>query len=260
MARVVPAVSRAFDILELFLGDRDELTAREITDALGLPRTTVHELTNTLLELGYFTRGTGNRSSFRLGVKVLQLGSAYAERLDLAVEGRSVAEEIVRQCEETAHVAVRDGTDVVYVAKVDSTRSVRMVSAQGRRIPAACTSVGKMLLSALTRDEIDELYREPGSLRRMTPNSISTPAQLKRALAAVRSAGVAFERMESNAEVACVAAGVYDHTAAMVAAMSISVPMVRWADRTEDEWAKLVTVGAQMLSGRLGARPPQAKG
>jgi DNA-binding IclR family transcriptional regulator len=70
---------------------------------------------------------------------------------------------------------------------------------------------------------------------------------------------VAFERMESNAEVACVAAGVHDHTGAMTAAMSISVPVVRWADRTEDEWAKLVTSGAHMLSGRLGARSPQPK-
>ncbi len=138
MARVIPAVARAFAVLELFL-HRDDLTPRDITDSLDLPRTTVHELTHTLVQLGYLTPSPLVRGAFRLWVRTMQLGSAFSERLDLATEGRRVAEQVVAKCEETAHVAVLDGADVVYVAKVDSPRSIRMVSALGRRIPAHCT-------------------------------------------------------------------------------------------------------------------------
>jgi IclR family KDG regulon transcriptional repressor len=254
MTRVVPAVARALSVLELFLGDRSELTSRDITESLGLPRTSAHELTNTLVQLGYLAPGLVDRRAFRLGVKVLQLGSTYTERLDLAVEGRPVAERVANECAETVHIAILDASDVVYMVKIDSTRSVRMVSAQGRRIAAHCTSIGKMLLSRLTDAELDALYGKE-ELVTLTPHSISTLTELKAALAIVREKQVAFENMESNPEVACVAAPVYDHTGTMSAAMSISVPIIRWNNNTPEQWAKLASTGAGELSYRLGAPP-----
>ena len=255
MTRLVPAVARALGLLELFLGSRSELSAREITDALQLPRTTTHELTNTLLQLGYLAPGVHDRRSFRLGVKVLQLGSTYGERLDIAVEGRPVAQQVALECDETVHIAILDGADVVYVVKIDSTRSVRMVSAQGRRVPANCTSIGKMLLSRMSDDELDLLYAGVQELPVLTEHSISHLSSLKEALAVVRTRAVAFESQESNLEVSCVAAPVYDHAGTMAAAMSISVPNTRWGARTDDDWAKLVASGAAELSRRLGAPP-----
>lgn len=251
MARAVPAVQRAFDVLELFL-DEPELSAPEIIARLGLPRTTVHELVGTLVERRYLAPAGPDGNRFRLGLRGFQLGSAYAERLDVASEGRTAAAEVSGRCRETVHVAMLDGRDVLYVAKVDSTHPVRMVSAIGRRLPAHCTAVGKVLLAALPSAQLRDLYAN-GRLPAMTANSITTRSALHRELTSIRAnGGVAREFCESNEAVACVAAPVRDRSATVVAAMSISVPILRWNDATEAEFRELVAKGAATLSERLG--------
>ncbi|CAM02808.1 IclR family transcriptional regulator [Saccharopolyspora erythraea NRRL 2338] len=254
MARAVPAVERAFDVLELFL-DEHELSAPEITAKLGLPRTTVHELVGTLAERGYLTPAGGGSNRFRLGVRGFQLGSAYAERLDLAREGRVVAETVAERCSETVHIGVLDGTDVFYVAKVDSSHPVRMVSAVGKRLPAHCTAVGKVLLAALPRQRLDELYASV-RLTAMTDNSITNRRALRRELDTIAAdGGVAREYCESNDAVACVAAPVRDQSGEVVAALSISAPILRWNEETEPALRELACEGARLLSERLGHRP-----
>ena len=191
---------------------------------------------------------------FRLGVRGFQLGSAYAERLDLAREGQLVADEIARRCHETVHVGVLEGADVFYVAKVDSSHPVRMVSAVGRRLPAHCTAVGKTLLSTMDREHLDQLY--PSSrLAAMTGNSITQRRTLYGELERIVEQGVAREYCESNEAVACVAAPVRDRTSGVVAALSISVPIPRWSDEVAAELAELVREGAATLSERLGHLP-----
>jgi DNA-binding IclR family transcriptional regulator len=253
MGRVVPAVSRALDILELFL-DRPTLSAPEITDRLGLPRTTVHELLATLVERAYLVPVGGQPARYRLGMRVFQLGASFADQLDLAREAQDVAHDVAAACDETVHIAVLDGTDVVYIAKVDSTHPVRMVSAVGRRLPAHCTAVGKVLLSALTPEALDARYPRGRDLPAMTPRSVTSPARLRAQLAEVRSRGLGYDHCESNDAVHCVAAPVYDHSGTMVAAMSISTPTLRWNDQREREWGDLVARGAATLSARLGYR------
>lgn len=253
MGRAVPAVSRALDILELFL-DRPALSAPQITEKLDLPRTTVHELVTTLVDRGYLEAVAGAPTRFRLGMRLFQLGSQFADRLDLVREAQEAAGKVAASCDETVHVAVLDGTNVVYIAKVDSTHPVRMVSAVGRRLPAHCTAVGKMLLSGLSEEALDARYPRSQNLAAMTPRSIVSPTRLRTQLGEIRQAGVSFDDCESNEAVRCVAAGVYDHTGRMVAAMSVSTPIMRWNDDNAAQWAELIAEGAQSLSQRLGYR------
>jgi IclR family transcriptional regulator, KDG regulon repressor len=253
MARAVPAVTRALDILELFL-DRPELTAPEITGRLGLPRTTAHELVSTLVERAYLTPSGGQPLRYRLGMRLFQLGARFADQLDLAREAQEVAFEVAAACDETVHIAILDGTDVVYIAKVDSTHPVRMVSAVGRRLPAHCTGVGKVLLCGLSPEALDARLPRDQNLPAMTPHSITSPSKLRSHLAEVRKAGLAYDECESNDAVNCVAAPVYDHTGAMIAAMSISVPIMRWSPARREDWSQLVREGARTLSARLGHR------
>ncbi|MEE1939730.1 IclR family transcriptional regulator [Streptomyces sp. TRM 70361] len=256
MGRLVPAVNRALDILELFLDGDGVLSAPEITRRLGLPRTTVHELVTTLAARSYLVPVPEQPGRYRLGVRNYQLGSRYAEQLDLAAEGRRVAGEVAETCDETVHVAVLEGTDVIYIAKVDSTRAVRMVSAAGRRLPAHCTAVGKMLLASLPEEELGTRLPGPGGepLRAMTENSITSPDELREALARIRARGIAVEERESNPDVSCVAAPVRDSAGRVVAALSISVPTIRWNGRRRAELEALVVRGAADLSARLGHR------
>jgi DNA-binding IclR family transcriptional regulator len=255
MPRVVPAVIRALDILELFL-DRPQLSAREVAERLDLPRTTVHELLVTLVARSYLISVPGQPVRYRLGMPLFQLGTAFAGRLDLVREGGSVARDVAAACDEAVHVAVLDAADVVYLVKVDSTHPVRMVSGVGLRLPAHCTAVGKVLLASLGPEELDAILAKD-DLPGMTPDSITDPDGLRAHLDRVRAEGVAVDVGESDSAMRCVAAAVRDHSGAVVAAMSVSVPIIRWTPQAQAEWDVLVREGAATLSARMGyaARP-----
>ncbi|WP_055603068.1 IclR family transcriptional regulator [Streptomyces aureus] len=253
MGRLVPAVTRALDVLELFLEGDGTLSAPEITRRLQLPRTTAHELVTTLTARNYLVAVPEQPGRYRLGVRTYQLGSRYAEQLDLAAEGHQVAREVADTCGETVHVAVLEDMDVIYIAKVDSTHAVRMVSAAGRRLPAHCTAAGKMLLATLPEAELEERL-DGYDLVGMTPRSITDADALRAALAGIRILGVAGEQQESSPDVSCVAAPVRDRTGRVVAALSVSVPVHRWSEDRENELTALAAKGASRLAERLGCR------
>lgn len=257
MSRAVPAVSRALDILELFF-DELLLSAADIATRLGLPRTTVHELLSTLVDRRYLVQIQGQPLRYQLAVRVFQLGAAFAQQLDIVRESQQVANEVAAACGETVHVAMLEGRDVIYIARVDSTHPVRMVSAVGQRVPAHCTGVGKTLLSDLSSEGFTALYPHSNALQKLTPNSITSTSRLKAEIAKIREQGLAYDDCESNEDVHCVAAGVRDHTSTMVAAMSISVPTLRWNDASRRQLTELVLKGARALSESLGYRSAPA--
>jgi IclR family KDG regulon transcriptional repressor len=254
--RIVPAVRRAFDILELFLTHDGPLSAPEIAKLTALPRTTVHELIHTLVEGSYLVAEDANTRRFKLGPALLSLGYRYQTDLDIAREGQLVAQRISGICGETVHVATLEGDHVLYVAKVDSTRSVRMVSRVGGRLPAHVTGVGKVLLAGLPEAQLARVLSEHESLAALTPNSITDPDKLRRELQRVREDGVAFEFRESNDHVGCVAAPVRDHSGRVVAGLSISQLMTSFDKNQMREHASLVREGAAELSNRLGWSEP----
>ncbi|MEU6041773.1 IclR family transcriptional regulator [Actinomadura sp. NPDC047616] len=254
MARLTaPALRRGLDILEVLVDEEEGLRVPEITRRLGLPRATTHELVNTLIDRGYLTmsKATGRVS---LGVKALRLGAGYERGLDLATVGRECAAEVAAACGETVQIVVRDAGFAVFIVRIDSRHSVRLVSQVGSRLPASCTAGGKVLLSALPAAELDALFPDDGALQKMTPRSIDTRQRLLTELDAARERGWAEENCESNDHVACVAAPVYDRLGACVAAMSISVPIVRWSDAQKQRCVELVLGGAKAMSQRLGAQ------
>jgi DNA-binding IclR family transcriptional regulator len=252
MAKIIPSVKRAFEILELFLGGIRSFSVPEITVRLDLPRTTAHDLVKTLLSCGYLELMDNQPYRFKLGLRVFELGSIYAEQLDLTEEGQKVAGKVSKACDETVQMAIRDGTDAVFIIRVDSSHILRLVSAVGSRLPAHCTAVGKMLLSALSDEGLAALYEHAEQLPHMTANSITSLKRLQHELAGVRARGLAYDDCESNLDVRCVAAPVYNRKGKMAAAMSISVPIMRMNPRRQDELATLVRRGADELSRRLG--------
>lgn len=263
MGRLVPAVTRALDILELFLdesGDGDGTrSAPEVTRALRLPRTTVHELMTTLAARSYLVPVPGRPGRYRLGVRAYQLGSRYAEPLGLAAEARRVAREVADGCGETVHVAVLDDLDIVYLAKAvpesGPAPAVCDVSAVGRRLPAHCTAVGKMLLASLSQDEFDTRV-DGRDLTALTPAGVTGHDALRAQLAAVRDTGLATEHGEADPDVSCVAAPVRDSTGQVVAALAIAVPTSRWTAEHASGLAELAARGADGLSAALGRRGP----
>jgi IclR family KDG regulon transcriptional repressor len=255
MARLVPAVTRAFDILELFLREEQPLTVPEIAARVGLPRSTAHELVRTLAARHYLAPAPSQPHQFALGSKSFELGNAYASRVDLIVEGQHVARKVAAESEETVHLGVLDGLEVVYIVKEDSSHTLRMVSGVGLRRPAHCTAMGKMLLSAIPDDELARKLGDFDELPGLTPNSITSRGCLFEELAAVRARGFAFDDRESNPSVRCVASPIFDHTGTMIAAMSISIPVFRDLPERRATMIELLGSGTEELSRRLGHRP-----
>ena len=178
MPRKIPSIKRAFDVLELFLKGARELSVPEIVAQLNFPRTTTYEIVNTLLASGYLAAVDGQPNRVSLGFKLFELGSVYASHVDLISEGCRVAKGLAAECDETLQLAVRDRTEVLFIAKADCSRLVRLVSTVGSRLPAHCTGVGKMLLSHLSDQEIIGLYEGRDQLAHMTANSITSVSKL----------------------------------------------------------------------------------
>lgn len=254
MVRTTPALGRGLDILEIFLREPTPRTTSEIVEEVKLPRTTTHELVATLKARGYLDKGSDGR--LFLGIRVFQLGCQYRAQLDLAREAHSISVEIAAQCEETVNVAVLEGTDVIYIATVDSIHPVRMVSAVGRKLPAHSTAVGKAMLAALPDEELGARYSGYQKLPARTSHTITSLADLRQQLDTIRAEGVAVDHREANDAVACFAVPIHDDTNTVVAAMSISVPIIRWSNERQKELTSLVIEGGRKLSHRLGHRDP----
>lgn len=255
MAKVIPSVKRAFKILEQFRDKNLSLSVPEIALELGLPRTTAHDLVHTLLACGYLERVENGSHRFTLGLRVFELGSIYASQLDIHQEGMKIAKKISRGCDETVQMGIRDNTDVVFIVRVDSSQTLRLVSAVGSRLPAHCTAVGKMLLSALSNDELSNLFQGQKHLSAMTANSITSIDDLAKEMDVIRKRGYAYDDCESNEDARCVAAPVYDRNGSICAAMSITVPVTRMDSNRKKKLVPIVQQGAKELSLRLGYIP-----
>lgn len=257
MARLTPAVVRTLDILELFLEDDTALSAPDVVRLTGVPRTTAHELLSTLVARDYLQKDDAT-NTFRLGVRLLQLGNAYSARFDMLAAANEAARELSTRSGETVSVALREGADVFYLAKVESRDNLRLPSSIGQRLPATVTGLGKVLLAYVSPQTLRTLFPDPQKLPAMTEHSIQTLPELEEELARVRERGVAFEREESTPGIMCAAAPVRDSSGAVIAAISTSVPVARWRQRPEQEWASLALQGAAGLSAKLGFVEPAA--
>lgn len=250
----VKSAVRVLDIFELLARHPDGLSLSEIATALAMPKSSAHGLLSTLLRRGYLRPGRRDRT-YRLGARLFELGSSYLAGADLLTEGQEVVRETAHACDETVHLAILDGNEVLYIAKEEGTNTVRMVSAVGKRFPAYGTGVGKMLLSALPVEELDRLYPVDKTLPPITDRTITDPIAFRHELAETRRRGYATDYEESTPGLCCIAAPVFNSDGVIAAAISVSVPTVRFTAERQNELRMLVQQSAERLSRVLGYHP-----
>jgi IclR family KDG regulon transcriptional repressor len=249
---LVKSAERTLNLLELLSEQRQGLSLADISQALRIPKSSALQILRTLEAREYVARDRVT-SRFQLDVRVFALGRAYAESMDLVREGQRVLAGLSRMLDETCHLAVLAGLDVVYVAKEESSQPMRMVSAVGRRLPAHATGVGKMLLAMLDARVLHARLKG-ARLIRLTPRTITTVADLREELRVTRDRWFAFDREESTDGLRCLAAPILDQHGAVIAAISASVPAVRLpAERIPDVLGR-VCDAARRLSRALGYR------
>jgi IclR family transcriptional regulator, KDG regulon repressor len=247
--RTVPALDRGLRILSLLAARDARMKVSEIAETLGIPRSATYELIFTLVSHGAVRQY--DNGEVGLGHLTLVLGSAYGRKLDFAQTAQAAAHLVAQACDETVQIGVMDGAHVLYIAKVDSTHPVRLVSNIGARVPAHCTALGKALLAHLPEAALRR-YLDDAPLVALTDRSVVSADALRIQLQDVRDSGAAAEECESNPDVACVAAPVWNGQGENVAAMSIAVPVTRMTPGRREELRRIVVEGAARLSEQLG--------
>lgn len=245
------SVAKAGLLLEAFRGPERVLGVSELARRSGLWKSTAHRLLAELEAIGFVEReGTG----YRLGLQLFELGvrvGAYRPGglRDLAIGELSQLHVATGL---TAHLAVLEGSDIVYLEKVHHRRARRLpplVTSPGVRHPATCSALGKALLAHAAAEAVGEQFRS--GLPRRTPYSITEPGRLLRELATVRETGIAREHEEMAIGAVAVAAPVFAHGAS-VAAISLAGRAlgVNW-----DRAGELVLAASRRISERLSHTP-----
>lgn len=250
----VKSAERCLDLLELFARQPDEMSLAEVCERTKWPKSSVLGLLRTMRSREFLTEGRDS-GSYRLGPRVAAIGAAYVQGTSLAEEGQAVVRMVSRACDETVHLAVLQGRNVLYIAKEEGGGHMRMVSMVGRMIPAHGTGVGKMMLAMLPEAALIDLYPPGEELPLLTARTLTDREAFVRRLADIREQGFATDDGESTVGVNCLAAPILDVNADVVAAMSISVPEPRFTlDRVPALFALLMD-GALQLSVRMGCPP-----
>lgn len=242
------SVLKALDLVECLAAHGRALSLHELSELIGRPTATTHRLLRTL-ELRGFVENTGG--SYRLTLKLFQLGESVINSIDVVDQARPICEELARQLEETVNVAVRSGTSAVYVVKVDSPRSLQLISRLGLHVPLHCTALGKVLLAYAEPSEREQLINQINFEHRAR-NTITNRKGLEKDIAGTLQRGWAVDNEEFDFGLVCIAAPVFDHQGCVRAAISASSPKERLSRSQWPKFASSVRTAADAVSSRLG--------
>ncbi|HHV58124.1 MAG TPA: IclR family transcriptional regulator [Firmicutes bacterium] len=249
---LVQSVNRALAILEALQAAGEGLGVTEIGTRVGLHKSTVYRLLATLARHGYVEQDPATER-YSLGLKLVELGTAVLERLELRDLARPYLKRLMEASQEVAHLVVLQDGEVVYIDKVECPGPVKMYSQLGRRAPAHATAVGKVLLAFLPKAQVDAILAR--GLPRLTPHTITDPERLRRELRLIRERGYALDNEENELGIRCVAGPIFNHTGQVVAAFSISGLALRLLPAKLEELGGLVRETSREISARLGYQP-----
>jgi IclR family pca regulon transcriptional regulator len=220
-------LARGLRVVESFEGHLEGRSIVEIAHATGLSRAAIRRILHTLELLGYVER---SRQVYRLKTQVLRLGFSFLSSSSAIEAARPVLEHITEQLHESSSMSMLDGDQIVYVARSAASRILAAGLSVGSRLPAFCTSMGRVLLAALPDDQLNAYLRnlKPSAY---TPKTLTRVAQIKKAIFAVRQDGYAIVDEELEAGLRSIAVPVYTRSNQIVAAINVGTHISR-VDRT----------------------------
>lgn len=241
-------LGKAVALLRAFGPEDRLLPLAELVRRTGLSKGTVHRVAGDLVHHRLLEK---TDHGYRLAGGLFELGMRAATERTLLEVAMPFLQDLYERTHETVHLGVRDGTEVVYVAKIGGHRQARSPSRTGGRMPMHCTAIGKVLLA----------HAEPsvraavlgGPLERRTPHTVVAPGLLEQQLERALETGLAFEREESTPGLLCVAAPVLDTDGATaLAAISVTGPVGRFRPEAHQN---AVRAAATALGSTLARRP-----
>jgi len=249
---MIRSVLKAIDILQTFNPDEPRISLAKISTRLGMPRSTTHNLLNTLLSRGFVEKTDDGR--YALGPATVALTQSVRVNVELRDRAAPLLRELADACRESAYLGVLDNDYALYIYAVESPRRLLARTAVGERVTLHCTSLGKAILSGLPVEEVESIVSRVG-LPKFTERTIADLAALKRELGQIRTQGYAVDRGEHETGTYCLGAPILDVRGQVIGACSVSGAASELIRGNSPEYSARVMHTAQEISRRMGYVP-----
>lgn len=246
---IVGLLDKALGIIN-YLQVKDSAGLQEISDALGIPKSTAHRLLKEMHEYGFISKNPETKR-YSLGIAFIQIGLGLLEKLDLKKIASPYLDRLNSETLETIHLAMLIDDQIIYIDKRESKQAIRMYSYLGKSAPVYCTGVGKALIAFQEPETRDRIIRKI-EFTRFTKTTISSPEEMLNAIGAIRGAGYAIDNEEHEDNIICLAAPIFSHKNVALASMSITTMAYRISlDELMKYKEKLISI-CQEISIKIG--------
>ncbi|HYS65618.1 MAG TPA: DNA-binding transcriptional regulator KdgR [Paraburkholderia sp.] len=249
------SIGRVFAILGA-IGDSGEIGISELSQRLGMSKTTVHRVIQTLKALGYVTQEI-ETERYRLTIRLFELGAKALESVDLVREADVEMRRIGQATREAVHLGAFDEDAIIYIHKIDADYGLRMQSRIGRRNPLHSTAIGKVLLAWMDPADAREVLSHV-EFRKSTQKTLGSAEAVLSILPRVREQGYGEDNEEQEEGLQCLAVPVFDRFGRVIAGLSISFPTMRCGADTKSHYVALLRQSGLAISTRLGYREATA--
>ncbi len=248
----IQSVYHALQLFEVFrTAEKEEFGVTELSNALGLHKNNVFRLLATLSSCGYIEQNP-QTENYRLGIGIFNLGQKFIHKLGILKLARPFMKKITSEVNESSYIGILREGNAIYLGISETSLPVRVASRVGKDVPAYTTAIGKAQLAYAPEEEINKIYPE-SRLKRYTPNTIVSLAELKRQLKEVAANDYAVDNEELEVGVRCIAVPIKDYLGVPVAALSVSGPVSRMSEsRLREEILPVVQKFSREISKRLG--------
>jgi len=213
------SLARGLTVIEAFTPQTPQMTISQLSLRTGLSRAAVRRCLYTLVKLGF--AGADEAQRYSLRPKMLTLANTYTASSTLANAAQPILERMSAQFGESFSVATLDGEEIVYIARTSVTRVMSVDLHIGSRLPAFCTSMGRVLLAYLPQDQLDAYFAR-ARFTQYTQRTIISPEKIRLALRNVRRNGYALCDQELEVGLRSIAVPVYAGNGRVVATVNLS--------------------------------------
>ncbi len=246
------SLGKALSVMDLLVKNGRDMSVTEISTQLALPKGTVHRILATLIAFKYARKDPDTRK-YGLGIRFFDIESSLDRNEALRAVITPAMRKLYLKCKETVSAAILIDQEIEYVQRFESEMFLRVSINVGTRFPAHCTAIGKVLLSAMSEDELKQLYKGRGKLKKCSKASIGGMKELKLALAEARREGLARDLEETLLGVNCMAAPIFNLKGELLTAISISGPRDRMTPEKMAELEPLLRETTAKISRELGS-------
>ncbi len=244
---MVQSVAKAFRVLQAFDARHRSMSLSEIAERVDMDLSAAQRFTYTLQQLGYLTKDPVTRQ-FSLAIKTLDLGFHYRQSSELVSRAMPVLQHLSKQTEETVNLTVLDGTEIVYIARIQSRHVLNADVTTGTRLPAYCMSPGRAILSRMGEAEAREVIAA-SDLRQHTQATETEPARLMELIEQAREQGFAVCFEELYRGDASIAAPVLGPGGKVAGAVSIATSLARFSrEEVVENYANLIIAAGRSIS------------